>query len=242
MNLVAFLIVTAISTRAGTAVEGWKPPLDACTDEPTVYRSCQGLDNSFQCADLIEACALRAEPDSVRRIDSVLSLLVGDGRWLRLVDHESVSLDFELSPIAKNSMPRYYSFIEAPAQAPWYVVHEQRNEYISYLLIHRKTGRIVGSKERPLFSPSGERLAAIGSWAEVGGGKLHIWSLSGDQLVRELMLDLPRKPTDVWRTEYFVPDGWDGDTAFRYRHQRRRNHEWVYEPKRAELTENGWKP
>ncbi len=241
MNLVAFLIVAAISTRAGTAVENWKPPLDACTDEPTVYRSCTGLDNSFRCADLLEACALRSGPDFVKREDSALSLRLADGRWVRLVDLEPIPLDFELSPIAKNSAARYYSFIEAPLQAPWYVVHEQRNEYISYLLIHRETGRVLGTNERPLFSPGGKRLAAIGSWGELGRGRLHIWRLNHDRPVLETMTSLDQG-REIGSNESFVPDGWDGDTAFRYRHQRRVDDEWVYESKRAELGENGWKP
>ena len=120
---ISLLIFLAIApARVGTSLDGWVPPIDQCVVQPSVYHSCEGISNSFQCADLLEACLMISDATFVRRDREVLYLLLRTGEWITFKDRV---------PTAVKGTP-FYSVVEHDRTTGFYVIQAQHYESVGY--------------------------------------------------------------------------------------------------------------
>jgi len=164
---------------------------------PGIDPLCPGVENSLECARMIERVALRADRPDVRRSGDSLLLRLRDGSYRALVDSGD-----------GDEVVRF-SYRQHLRDLGLYVVHEQYYEGSAYNLVSDRSGRSFYAPELPVVSPNRERLASASAELETGysPNQLLVWRVTGDSVAAEFEL----KP-DGWGMADPV---WVNDTTLR---------------------------
>ncbi|MGH9968776.1 MAG: tetratricopeptide repeat protein [Pyrinomonadaceae bacterium] len=154
---------------------------------------CAGIDNSYECAQAIEAYQLKNSEHARRviRRGVELRLKLNNGRWHTLKNYQRANEDDSVIQ---------YNFREYLPELGYFLVHRQFYEGHDYLMIHDVSGRRFELQDAPVVSPDGRRLVTTSSGI-MGGyspNAIQIWRVTQRGLLLEQTIQ-PRgwEPSDA---------------------------------------------
>jgi hypothetical protein len=175
-----------------------------------LQKLCAGIDNSFECAQVIERNQLQ-KPEYAR-------MVTRQGERLNFKLRTGGSLTLENSGNADDGSATKYSFRDHLPEIGYYLVHCQYYEGSEYLMINDRSGKRFKLQQIPAVSPDRRRIAtaSAGLFGCCGPNAVQVWRVTSGGLVLEQTIE-PKgwEPSDAeWvdnRTirliKNFSPDG-----------------------------------
>jgi hypothetical protein len=157
---------------------------------------CAGIDNSFECAQVIERSQLN-KPEYARNVTR-------QGERLHFKLRTGGSVTLENSGKADDGSITKYSFRDHLQEIGYYLAHCQYYEGYDFLMISESTGRRVKLQESPVVSPDRRRLAtaSAGLFGCCGPNAVQVWRLTSRGLTLEQTIE-PKEwePSDIEWTD-----------------------------------------
>jgi len=148
---------------------------------------CQGLENSYDCAQAVERAQLPKYPRQVARQKGELRLTLKTGKTVVLKDSGD--------EVGKGvATVIFYSFRDYLKDIGYFLVHTAFWEGDGYLMINDHTGYQYRIHDLPILSPDRKRLATISFSVAYNPSDIQIWQLTPVAMTLEWTLD----PED-WR-------------------------------------------
>jgi hypothetical protein len=171
---------------------------------PTICEVCKHITNWSDCAVAAEKAFLAQSPD-VQRTENGLKITLGDGKPLIFEGNQSDGDSF-----------RAFRYLGVVKPLAFHLLLRSGNEWWTYVMVHRRTGKQTEMDSFPVVSPDSARVvtAAIN---ELGNfeNRLQIWSVEADSLAQEALIfphDIkhPNPTIEAWGVER---PRWIGDLA-----------------------------
>ncbi len=196
MAAAAVAAVLAGPAGCGRNDPGLTPLPDGFVDVlATVAQACPDASNTYECARAVELYRLGRGVAGVTRVGKRLTLAIGNGTVVDLTDTPDPSAEDYVG----------YAYTEWLACVGHHLVHVQRPDSESYLLVHAATGARAELPGVPLLAPDCGRLAVAGG-SPGGASILQIWRLADTGRVA---LEWAHQPEELWTAG--VPS-WQGTT------------------------------
>ncbi len=200
LRRVAILIGAAAGVAAAAGCARSEPEWTALPDGyvnvlATVARACPDTANTYECARAVELYTLGRGVAGVTRVGKRLTLAIGNGTVVDLVDTPDPSADDYVG----------YAYTEWMACVGHHLVHVQRQDAEAYLLVHAASGARADLPGVPLLAPDCGRFA-VASGSPGGPSVLQIWRLAETGRVA---LEWTYQPDEPWTAG--VPS-WQGPT------------------------------
>jgi hypothetical protein len=140
---------------------------------------CQGLLNSYECAQAIERAQLPRYPRQTARDQDRLKLTLKNGKTVILKNTPGVS-------------GVSYSFRDYLPDLGYFLVHVQLWEGDAYLMVNDRTGQRRFIHDLPIISPDKTRLVTISMdlEAQYNPNAIQVWRLTPGKMVREWSRDI----------------------------------------------------
>ncbi len=135
--------------------------------------ACERIDNSYRCAETIEALQLPSNTDRVHRDGKTLFVRLNTGSWLAF-------------PAGDRYGPLFL-FRECNERARKCILFKQWDEDAQHVIVDLGTGRCDTYSGQVTFSPDATRFTVGGSWGHWGSSSLEIRDTATD--VVEFALD-----------------------------------------------------
>ena len=164
----------AAQVKGAAAFSPYVLPPDDQRETARLNDLCQGLLNSYECAQAIERAQLPRYPRQATRDRDRLKLTLKNGKAVVLKNTAGVS-------------GVSYSFRDYLQGLGYFLVHVQLCEGDAYLMVNDQTGQRQFIHDLPIISPDKTRLVTISMdlEAQYNPNAIQIWRLAPGKMVRE---------------------------------------------------------
>ncbi len=140
---------------------------------------CRAIDNTYDCAQAVEAHQLDRSGGRASRLRGVLRLRLDNGRLFTIRDDTT------------RFGPTEYSFLGHLPKPDYFVLHAQFVEGNAIRLVNARTGWSVFVDDLPVPSPDATRLvtASLALEAAFNPNRLAVWIVDADTIKREWALE-----------------------------------------------------